>query len=193
MTPRRRAAAVLLVLPLFLFLSAEEGAAKSATMDLLGKAVNFLILFGGLAFVLRKPLAAMLGKRALDIRETFRLADESKAEAERKGREAEGKIAGLDEEIQLMMVTAQAVAEREKDRIAGLAAEESERVKRFTEQEIEQLTKAGARELRAYAAEKATSLAGERIRQKLTPADQSALIDKSIERLSRFHEKSGSR
>ncbi|NTU52067.1 MAG: ATP synthase F0 subunit B, partial [Candidatus Aminicenantes bacterium] len=32
----------------------------SATMDFLGKVVNFLILFGGLIFVARKPIKAML-------------------------------------------------------------------------------------------------------------------------------------
>ena len=68
-------------------------------MDFAGKAVNFLILFGGLAFVLRKPLAAMLGKRAYDIRETIRLVDVSKAEAEKKHQEAERDIAGLAEEL----------------------------------------------------------------------------------------------
>ena len=37
----------------------------SATMDFLSKVVNSLVLFGGLAYVLRKPLKAMLAKRTL--------------------------------------------------------------------------------------------------------------------------------
>ncbi len=193
MAPRKSIAAVLLVLPMFMFMSAEAGARTSATMDFVGKAINFLILFGGLAFVLRKPLAAMLGKRAFDIQETLRLVDESRTEAEKKHREAERDIAGLSEEIQRMMETAQAVAEREKERISRLAAEEAARIKKYTEQEIDQQVRGGLREIKAYAAEKGTSLARERIRKKLTPADQAALIDKSIERLSRFYEKSGSR
>jgi len=193
MTPRKSAAAVLLVLPLFMFMSAEEGARASATMDFVGKAINFLILFGGLAFVLRKPLAAMLGKRACDIQETIRLVDESKAEAEKKHVEAERDIAGLAEEIQRMMETAQTVAQHEKERIARLAAEEAARVQKYTEQEIDQQVRGGLHELKTYAAERGTSLARERIRKKLTPADQADLIDKSIERLSQFYEKSGSR
>jgi F0F1-type ATP synthase membrane subunit b/b' len=193
MMPRKSIVAVLLVLPLFLFMSPGEGGGPSAAMDFLGKAVNFLILFGGLAFVLRKPLAAMLSKRAFDIQETIRLADESKAAAENKRGDAERDIAGLGGEIQRMMETAKAVAEREKDRIANVAAEESLRIKKFAEQEIDQQVRAGTQELKAYAAERGTSLARERIRRKLTPGDQAALIDKSIERLSRFYEKSGSR
>jgi F0F1-type ATP synthase membrane subunit b/b' len=193
MTPRKSIAAVMFVLPLFVFMSADGGARASATMDFVGKAVNFLILFGGLAFVLRKPLAAMLGKRAYDIRETIRLVDASKAEAEKKHQEAERGIAGLAEEIQRMTETAQAVAQREKERLARLAAEEASRIRNYTEQEIEQQLRGGLHELKAYAAERGTSLARERIRKKLTPTDQAALIDKSIERLSRFYEKSGPR
>ena len=193
MIPRKSIAAVLSVLPLLIFMSAEAGARTSATMDFVGKAVNFLILFGGLAFVLRKPLAAMLGKRAYDIQETIRLVDASKAEAEKKHQEAERDIAGLAEEIRRMTETAQAVAQREKERIARLATEEAARIRKYTEQEIDQQVRGGLRELKAYAAERGTSLARERIRKKLTPADQAALIDKSIERLSRFYEKSGPR
>lgn len=193
MTTRKRAAAVLLLLPLFLFLSSEDPAKVSAGLDFLGKTINFLVLFGGLAFLLRKPILAMLDKRALDIREAIRLAEEGRAEADQKRLEAEAKISGLEEEIQRMTATARDVAQQEKGRIAGLAAEEIERVRRFTKEEIDRLTRTGAQELKAYAAEKATATARERIRKKLTPADQSALIDKSIERLSELHEKSGAR
>jgi F-type H+-transporting ATPase subunit b len=193
MIRRKRAAAVLLALPFLLFLSSEEGARTSAGLDLLGKTINFLVLFGGLAFLLRKPLLAMLEKRGLDIGESLRQADEAKADAESRQRDAEAKLSGLDEEIRRMMATARSVAEREKDRIAAQAAEEAERIRRFTKDEIDRLAKSGLQELKAYAAEKATAAAAERIRKRLTPADQVALIDKSIERLSEFHEKSGSR
>jgi F0F1-type ATP synthase membrane subunit b/b' len=193
MIRRKRAAAVLLVLPFLLFLSSEEGARTSAGLDLLGKTINFLVLFGGLAFLLRKPLRAMLGKRGLAIGESLRQADEAKADAEGKQREAEVKLSSLEEDIRRMMDTARSVAEREKDRIAAQAAAEAERIRRFTQDEIDRLAKSGLQELKAYAAEKATAAAGERIRKRLTPAEQVALIDKSIERLSELHEKPGPR
>lgn len=193
MMPRKPFAVVLLVLPLLLFMSPEEGAKTSATMDFAGKAINFLILFGGLALVLRKPLAAMLSKRSFDIQETIRLADESETEAGKKHKESEARLSELDEEIRRMMITAEAVAESERDRIARLAVEESQRIRRFAEQEIDQQVRGAVQELKAYAAEEATSLARERIRKKLSPADQSVLIDKSIGRLFELHEKSGSR
>ncbi len=193
MPTRKAAAAVLLVLPLLVFMSAEEGGKISASMDFIGKTVNFLILFGGLGFLLRKPLAAMLAKRSADIRETIRLADAGKADAERRHGESESRIRELEDEVRRMMATAEGVAQGEKERIAGLAAAESQRIRRFAEQEIEQQLRTAKQELRAYAAEAATALARERIRRRLTPADQAALIERSIDRLSSLHEKPGPR
>ncbi|HYA48108.1 MAG TPA: ATP synthase F0 subunit B, partial [Burkholderiales bacterium] len=156
MSARRSAAVILAVLPLLVFMSAEEGAKTSATIDFIGKAVNFLILFGGLAFVLRKPVVAMLAKRSADVQETLRLADASTADAAAKRAESEARLSGLEDEIRRMMGTAEAVAQREKERIAGLAAEEAQRLRRFTEQAIDEQVRSGLRELRAHAAETAT-------------------------------------
>jgi len=193
MKPRKPLAAVLTVLPLLVFMSTEEAGKPSAAMDLAGKAVNFVILFGGLAFLLRKPLAAILRKKSADISDAIRLADESKGEAARKYAESEARMSGLEADVRRMKSEAEGDARREKERITRLAAEESERIRRFTEQEIEEQVRGGVRDLKAYAAEKATSLARERIRKKLTPEGQAALIDKSIERLSRLHEEPGPR
>jgi F-type H+-transporting ATPase subunit b len=193
MTTRKPAAAVLLVLPLLVFMSAEEGGHASATMDFIGKTVNFLILFGGLGFFLRKPLAAMLAKRSADIQETIRLADAGRAEAERRHGDSEARLSELEDEVRRMTATAEGVAQGERERIARLAAEESQRVRRFAEQEIDEQLRTGKQELRAYAAEAATALARERIRKRLTPADQAALIEKSITRLASLHEKPGPR
>ncbi len=193
MTPRKTAAAVLLVLPLLLFMSTAEGGKPSATMDFIGKTVNFLILFGGLGFLLRKPLAAMLAKRSADIQETIRLADAAKADAERKHGESEGRLSILEDEVRRMMATAEDVAQQERDRIAQLAAEEAQRVRRFAEQEIDEQLRTARQGLRAYVAEASTSIARERIRKRLTPADQAAIIERSIDRISSLHEKPGPR
>ena len=59
----------------------------SASMDFLGKVVNSLVLFGGLAFALRKPIKAMLAKRTVDVGESIRLAETGRTEAEAKAAE----------------------------------------------------------------------------------------------------------
>ncbi len=193
MMPRKPFGVVLAALPLLLFMSAGEAGRPSDALDLAGKAVNFAILFGGLAFVLRKPLAAMLRKRSADVRDAIRLADEESAEAAKKYEGSETRLAGLEGDVLRLKNEAEEDARRERARIAQLAAEESDRVRQFTGQEIDEQVRAGVRELRAHAAEQATALARERIRKRLTSEGQAALIDKSIERLSKLHEKSGPR
>jgi F-type H+-transporting ATPase subunit b len=160
----------------------------SSVMDFLGKLVNFLILFGGLGFVLRKPLKAMLAKRTADIGDTILGAERARSAAETKAAESRAKLAGLVAEVRRLKTDAEEEGRREAGRIARAAAEEAERLKRFARQEVEGQVRQGVRELKAYAAARATDLARERIRKRLTPEVQAALIDRSIRRLTAIHE-----
>jgi F-type H+-transporting ATPase subunit b len=193
MKARRPCPLVLFAVPFLLFMSAEEGGRVSATMDFLGKLVNFLILFGGLAFVMRKPLKAMLAKRTVDIGETIRDAEGAKAGAETKAGESRSRVAHLEEEVRGLKAAAEEEGRRQTERISRAAAEEAERLKKLARREVEEQVRLGVRELKAHAAARATDLARERIRKRLTPELQAALIDKSIDRLSRLNEKSGPR
>lgn len=184
----------LLILPLFLAAaSAEEGGGKSATMDFLGKVVNSLLLFGGLAIALRKPVKAMLAQRTCDINDSICRAGTGRAEAEVLAMESRERIAGLGAEIERLKAEAEEEGRKEAERIAQAAVAEAERLKKLTRQELDEQTRRSVGELKTYAAGRATSLARERIRARLTPETQSALIDRSIERLDRLHEESGPR
>jgi len=156
----------------------------SATTDFLGKLVNFLILFGGLAFVLRKPVKAMLAKRSADIGEAIRQAEEARAGAEAKAGESRAKLSGLEEEVRRLKTAAEEEGRRESERIARAAGAEADRIKKFARQEVGEQARRGVLELKAYAAARATDLARERIRKRLTADAQADLIDKSIDRLS---------
>jgi len=165
----------------------------SATMDFLGKLVNFLILFGGLAFVMRKPVKAMLAKRTVDVGATIRRAETDRTEAEARAQESRAKAAGLGDEVRKLKDDAAEEGRRETERISRAAREEAERLKKLTRQELEEQVRRSVGELKAYATAKATDLARERIRKRLTPGTQAALIDKSIEKLSHLHEEPGPR
>ena len=165
----------------------------SATVDFLGKVVNALVLFGGLAFVLRKPLKAMLAKRTGDVGESIRLAETGRTEAEAKAMETRTGLAGLEGEVRGLKAEAEEEGKREAERIAHAAANEAERLKKFTRQELEEQLRRSVGELKAYAAGRATDLARERIRKRLTSKTQAALNDRSIDKLSHLHEKPGPR
>jgi len=192
MADKKTAWTVLLLVPLFLGLTTEEGAEAAGGSGLLGKAINFVILFGGLVIVLRKPLLEFLLKRTETIRALMKDAQTARLEAEGKLAEASRKIAALEDEVVRMKKDAEAEGLKDKERIQALAAKEESRIRSFAEQEIDLQLKAGIQELKEYTAELAVSLAEARIKDKITANEQSGLIDQSIDKLAELHEKSSS-
>jgi len=192
MVKRKQILVILLLVPFFVFLASPEEGSSSNVMEFLGKSVNFIIIFGALAYFLYKPLRSFFEKRSREIKEAIKEAEDSRKEAEEKLQEMKIRLTGLEEEITKIKKDAEVVGLKEKTRIANLAQKEAERIKRLAQQQIELEVKAGIQELKEYTTELATALASERIKEKLTPEDHSLLIDKSIERLVKLYEKSNS-
>ena len=160
---------VLLILPLSRGLAEEGTAPESSGSGMLGKIVNFVILFGALVFFLRKPIRVLLAKRTSDIR------------------------AALEDEVARIKTLAENDALVEKGRLRALAEYEAVRIRTLAAQDVDARLKAGVRELKAYAAELAAELAEARIKARMTDDLHGELIDRSIEKLGALHEKSGSR
>jgi len=177
---------------LFLGMSSGEGGETAGTSDFLGGVVNFVLLFGGLAFLLFKPLRAFVDDSIAKARSSLDESRASRETAEGRFEESKTRMAGLAGEVRKMKDDAASQGEREKGRISKTAEEESERIRHLTRLEIEALTKGGIRDLRAYAAEATTSLVRDRIRERITDADQTLLVDRSIERLARLNEQADS-
>lgn len=180
---------IILLALLFIGASPEEGGQAAAPLDFLGKVVNFLLLFGGLGFLLRKPVRALLEKRSADVRRSLDEAQASRVEAEEKRAAVGGRLDGVASEIGRMKAEAAARGRVEKERIARAANEEGARLRDLAGREIDVQARTAVRELKAFVAEAATSIARERIRKGLAAEDQAGLVDKSIERLSRLNEK----
>jgi F-type H+-transporting ATPase subunit b len=171
-------------------MSSEEGTSSSGISDLLGKIINFVVLVGGLVFVLYKPLRRYLEKRSHEVQAMIAEAREARQSAEKKLEEARQRMESLEKEVIKMKEDAEREGLKEKERIRALAQKEAERVRLFAEQEISLFLNAGIQELKEYTAELAASLAETRIKEKITDEDQSALVDKSIEKLAELYEKS---
>jgi F-type H+-transporting ATPase subunit b len=190
---RRRILLLLAVLPALVFLTTGEREAAGNPLDFAGRVVNFLVLAGGLGFLLFKPLRSFLARQGKNVATALAEAEEARREAGRKYEAARGKLAGLDREARELRERAGEEARRERERIARLAAADAERVKRMTREEVELQRRAALKELRAHAAERLVALAEERLRRSLTAEDQARLVDASIERLSVMHEGSRAR
>jgi len=189
MTKRNQALTVLFLVPFFLFMVSEEGGEAPGKGGFLGKVINFVILFGGLGYLLSKPLRSYLRKRSEDIRKALDEARQARLDAERKLEEAQKKLAVLEDEVGRIIKAAENEGFRERENIKALADKEAERIKSFAGQEIEMQLRAGKQELKEYTAELAASLAEDRLKEKITAQGHSRLIDKSIEKLAELYEK----
>ncbi len=190
MTSKYRIALILIALPFLLFMSSEEEHHAANPMEFVGKVVNFLVLFGALAFLLYKPAKKFLEERAVAIDRSLKEAKDSRSEAERTLEESRKRLTELSREISQMDEEALVVGKREKDQILMEAEEDAARIKEQAQLEIDMLSRAGVKELKEYAISLAAEQALARIQKRITDQVHSDLIDKSIERLEKLHEKS---
>ena len=191
---RRKIPLILLfvVLPFLLFMSIEEEHHDSNSMAFIAKMVNFLVLFGGLAFLLRKPIRQFLEARAAQIDTTIRDAEESRHGAEFDLEMTEKRVVELSHEIDELREKARLEGGREKERIIRAAKDEGARMNEAAQQEIELISRAGIKGLKEFAVNLAAAEALERIQKRLTPETHTRLIDDSIERLEIRYEESRS-
>ncbi|OGD11045.1 MAG: hypothetical protein A2Y86_02805 [Candidatus Aminicenantes bacterium RBG_13_62_12] len=172
---------------------AEESAGHGGgSLDFIGKVINFAVLFGGLAFVLFKPLRAMLRKRTEDVRRTLDDSEAERRRAEENLRFAQARLENLASEVEALRKAAEAEGLAEQEKIRRLAAEEAEKIKRLTKSDMEAQVRAGIRELKRHAAGLAVERASARLKSRLTPERQAGLIDLSIAELAGKDEKEGS-
>ena len=174
---KRSTAALLLALlvlaPLASALAAEEGehAAGGIPTELIFKWLNFITVFGGLGYLLRKPLGEFFAGQRAAIRSGIEEARKAREESRKRLAEVEGRLARLEQEVAGLRADA-----AEKQRIQEAARREAERVLATARAEMESVTRAARLELRAYAARLAVSLAEQEIRQRLTPQTHAALF-----------------
>jgi len=184
---------LLFIIPIFLCMSPENTGHTSNSGEFLGKVVNFTVLFGGLFLLLRKPIKNYLDERSKKTDLSIKEAVEARKGSEKKLKGAMGRLEEIYEEVKKMKEEAESEGKKQKEDIIESARQEAQRLKELTKQEIDSLYASGIKELRVYAAEITTKAAADRIRKRMTPELQSAIIDKSIERLDELYEDTDSR
>jgi F-type H+-transporting ATPase subunit b len=81
------------------------------------KWANFLILAGGLGYLIRKHGGPFLADRAHKIRQDIAEAEEVRKDAERRAADVDRRLAGLESEIAALRAEAQKEGEAETQRI----------------------------------------------------------------------------
>ena len=156
-------------------------------------ALGIVILFGGLGFLLAKPLRKLLTEMGLSVAETIKGTEKARKDAEGKLQALQERMLTLEQEVRKIRSDGEEAGRREKERTLDLARQESERIKSLAAQEIQALAQAARAEVRERAAEAAVSLARANIERRLTPEFHSRLIDESIRSLETLYEEPHSR
>lgn len=137
---------------------------------------NFVVLFGALGWLLRKPLRRFFAARTSQIRQAIEAGRRALEEAAARLKEVEARLRNLGAEVEDLKRAAEDALRTERARLLKNAESEAARIRAQAEQEMEALIKAAQAEVKEYAAALAVDLAEKRIRARLTPARQAALV-----------------
>ena len=144
---------------------------------------NFLIY----AFIIVKfalpPVRDFLKTRREGVVSNIAQASAKKQRAEALVSEYKAKIAGLDNEIQMMHATLREEGEREKSRLVSEAQTLAEKIKEDTQFLADQEVKIARQQLRQEIANQAEAAARALVQRHLTAADQERLAQEFIQNI----------
>ena len=141
------------------------------------KWANFLILAGGLGYLIAKNAPALFTQRSREIEEALLEGAKAKQEAEARAAAIEKRLAGLDREVESLRHTAHAETAAEGERLRLETERHLQRIHQQTAQEVELMINAARSDLRKYAALLALELAEQRIHSRMTKDVQEELVD----------------
>jgi F0F1-type ATP synthase membrane subunit b/b' len=154
----------------------EGGSATTERAREIFKWINFLIEAGLLAWVFLKLTPPFFRKNAETISSAISKAAAAKAEADRRLREAEEKLARLDQERARLRATAEREMAAEAERLRAATESDIQRVGLAAKAEIEAAERAARLELKATAANLAVDEAETLLTKELTPKVQESLL-----------------
>jgi F-type H+-transporting ATPase subunit b len=162
--------------------SSEGGHGDSAAKvkDLIWRTMNFVVLAGGLIFLLRKPLAQALEARRQGIRDQLDDLEKQKADAEKQLSEYKAKLARLDKEIEKIVAEYVKDGEAVKAKIIEEAKVAAEKLQALAKKNIEQEFQKARQALKAEMAEQAVSMAEALIKKHIKDEDQERIVDEYL-------------
>jgi len=148
------------------------------------KWLNFLILAGILGYLTAKNLGPALADRTRKIQEGLAAGEKAKAEADARAAAVQAKLNDLEFQISLMRDEAKQDREREAGRIRTESEREVERIQQHAVQEVESAAKVARLEVQRLAAKAAIELAERKVRARMSPEVESALLGAFLDDLS---------
>jgi F-type H+-transporting ATPase subunit b len=156
---------------------AEETASKlSPVTETILLWANFALLAIGLGYLIKKYAGPFFAARAEGIQRDIAEAAKAKQDAEARSAEVDRRLANLEADLAALRAESRQEIESLDRQLGAKSAAEIARIQSNAEQEIAAAGKAARLELKRFSAELAVHLAGEKIRARMTPDAQEALV-----------------
>ena len=163
--------------------AAEEGGSEGEAGLAMWKWANFLVLAAGLGYLIGKNAGPFFDARSMKIRKDMVESAEVRKEAEARAAEMDRRLANLQNEIAALRSESQRETQAEKERQAQQTVSEIAKIQAHAEQEIAAAAKAARSELKRYPAELAVGLAAQKVRARMTPQTEDALVQNFVQDL----------
>jgi len=141
------------------------------------KWANFLILAGGLGYLIGKNAGPFLAARSAGIRKDMEESARRRQEAEATAADVDRRLSTLESQIAALRAEAEKEMAAGANRIARQTEEDIAKVKAHAEAEIAIAGKGARAELKRYSGELAVGLAEQKIRARMTPNTQDGLVE----------------
>jgi F-type H+-transporting ATPase subunit b len=152
------------------------GETTARLLDLLYRSINFIIFFGVLFFLLKKPLKQALADRRDSIQQELQDLEAKRDEANREFQALEKRISNIKEEREVILAEYKAEAEKEKQKIIDNAEKTASRIIDQSQITIQQEIRKANQALRQEMSEMAVRMAEELLKKNITENDQKVLI-----------------
>jgi F0F1-type ATP synthase membrane subunit b/b' len=154
----------------------QEGEEAGHENELLYKSINFAVFAAGLGWLIVKKGGPALRSRAEGIQKALKAADQIRADAAAEAAEINKKMAALGARIETFRATSRKEMEAERARTEAETRMLVVKLQEYAQSEIASMTRLAELELRAHAARLAMELAYEKVRGRLTPETDAALV-----------------
>ena len=164
-----------------------EAAHDESIWPTIARLFNFVVLVGGLIYLLRSPLAAHLASRSQQIRGGLESARETTATATAQLADIDRRLQSLPAELDALRTRATEEIAAEERRIQARAEAERSRLIDDVQRDVDVRVRVARKQLAEHAADLAVGLAADRVRQTITDADQARLIDRYATQVKDIH------
>jgi len=144
------------------------------------KWVNFLLLAGGLGYMIGKNAGPFFASRSASIRKDMEDSLQRRQEAEARAAEVDRRLASLESQISTLRAESDRELKTGAERTSRQTAEDIAKIQAHASQEISSAGKQARSELKRYSAELAMGLAEQKVRARMTPGTQDALVDSFV-------------